>query len=558
MAKITFTENNLRWDVVGVAPLEGEKTSGHEPGDKYPADLLNYRFNQLYQFLQDAIDVVNENDDRVINASHYEPNDLVGVQAPVGLLDTWVDNSWLGAVGTFSEDTVNKLTENGLKATLNATNAGIHVETAMDLTLLADGDASSTSDFINFAIFIATADLVNIDNSTNIFRVEFFNDALGVATNYFRYRDIDKADITADEFNFFEIKKSDFESIGSPSWDSITGADLRVEGTVSGPVNFTVDKNSFQLVKADPDDSNIPSYFQKNDVRIFDIDNGKWYLGIENGINVWKPLSTPLFSAEGLSGQEIYNNFTLTYSIVVDDTTNVIPINWGNDNNNYISGYMASGKIRLRKVESSVITNFDLNTSAQIGDRIDFVLEKDGIDVILHSKINGIEQLPLKTTTTLTSGTMNVGVSNVSRNSIFNIGITELRFSFRSRQADLAIEVQNTHVDYTPTLTFTGTPPSSITTVARYNKIGNRVNFNISLSSVDGNGATNLQISLPVTPKDNNSIIAVTAQEKVDTTWSDPLGYIDDDAGNGIEFRNFSTATDAVAWEMIISGSYEV
>jgi len=118
--------------------------------------------------------------------------------------------------------------------------------------------------------------------------------------------------------------------------------------------------------------------------------------------------------------------------------------------------------------------------------------------------------------------------------------------------------VAGTWDDYVPTLTFTGTPPDGINTQARYNEIGNTVNFNIRLKSSDGNGATALSISLPKTPKDNNSVVILTAQEKVDTTWTNPFPFIDDDSGAGIQFRNFGTATDAVAWEINVTGSYEV
>lgn len=110
---------------------------------------------------------------------------------------------------------------------------------------------------------------------------------------------------------------------------------------------------------------------------------------------------------------------------------------------------------------------------------------------------------------------------------------------------------------WTPTLTWTGTPPLTPTTVAKYKQIGSTVHFNLSITSTDGNGATALTITLPIAPKVNSTTISLNAQEKVNTTWTNPLAYIVD-SGSLIQFRSFSTATDNVALEVLVSGSYEV
>lgn len=111
--------------------------------------------------------------------------------------------------------------------------------------------------------------------------------------------------------------------------------------------------------------------------------------------------------------------------------------------------------------------------------------------------------------------------------------------------------------NWTPTLTWTTATPASVTTVARYITIGNTCFFNFMCTSADGNAATQLSISLPVAAKDNNSFISFTAQELVDTTWSNPLAYLDDDSG-GITFRIFSVATDTKTVTVVVTGQYEV
>lgn len=126
---------------------------------------------------------------------------------------------------------------------------------------------------------------------------------------------------------------------------------------------------------------------------------------------------------------------------------------------------------------------------------------------------------------------------------------------------DMATGIYNTIEqdcqDWIPTLTWTGTPPLTPIVVAKYKQIGSTVNFNLSITSTDGNGSSQLTITLPIAPKVNSTTIPLNAQEKVNTTWTNPLAYILD-SGSLIQFRSFSTATDNVALEVLVSGSYEV
>jgi hypothetical protein len=117
---------------------------------------------------------------------------------------------------------------------------------------------------------------------------------------------------------------------------------------------------------------------------------------------------------------------------------------------------------------------------------------------------------------------------------------------------------QNNWGAWTPTVTWTtGTPEGSVAQTARYTVINNTCYFNYSYTATDGNDASALTITLPMTPKDNNAIIALQAQQKVNTTWTNPLAYIDDDSG-GIAFRSLSACTNAQAVEVIVTGFYEV
>lgn len=112
--------------------------------------------------------------------------------------------------------------------------------------------------------------------------------------------------------------------------------------------------------------------------------------------------------------------------------------------------------------------------------------------------------------------------------------------------------------EWIPTLTWTtGTPEGSVVTKARYKIVDGVCYFNFYYSATDGNAATALTITLPVPPKDNDSVISLIAQEKSDTTWSDPLAYIDDGATT-IAFRSLTTIADTKAVIVMVTGSYEI
>jgi len=115
-----------------------------------------------------------------------------------------------------------------------------------------------------------------------------------------------------------------------------------------------------------------------------------------------------------------------------------------------------------------------------------------------------------------------------------------------------------TWTDWTPVLTWTtGTPEGSVITKARYKIIDKVCYFSFYYSATDGNDATALTISLPVTPKDNDSLTCISSQQLSDTTWSNPLAYIDD-GSTTITFRSLTTIANTKAVKVIVSGFYEI
>lgn len=112
--------------------------------------------------------------------------------------------------------------------------------------------------------------------------------------------------------------------------------------------------------------------------------------------------------------------------------------------------------------------------------------------------------------------------------------------------------------NWTPGLTWTGTPPGNLTVNARYIILGKTCHIAIYLESTDGNGATNLMISLPTNAltADTDITYVLSAYQKVNTTWTPILAYTN--VWQDIQFLNFVACTDGVACGLRITGFYEI
>ena len=115
---------------------------------------------------------------------------------------------------------------------------------------------------------------------------------------------------------------------------------------------------------------------------------------------------------------------------------------------------------------------------------------------------------------------------------------------------------------FTPSLSWTGGPPASVTATGKYSRIGKTVNFWMYMVSSDGNGATALTIALPTTAngsQPSNYYQPITGYEYVNAVKTDPFARILYNAGTPIiSFSSFSTWTDNVQSQIWLSGFYEV
>jgi hypothetical protein len=112
---------------------------------------------------------------------------------------------------------------------------------------------------------------------------------------------------------------------------------------------------------------------------------------------------------------------------------------------------------------------------------------------------------------------------------------------------------------WTPTLTWTtGTPTGSIVVTARYTVIGKVVYFTFRYYATDSNGASNLTITLPVTPAIVNAFIPLQAYQLNSSSWVDTVKAYIDSSSSLIQFLSFSTVADGNAISVAVSGFYEI
>lgn len=102
--------------------------------------------------------------------------------------------------------------------------------------------------------------------------------------------------------------------------------------------------------------------------------------------------------------------------------------------------------------------------------------------------------------------------------------------------------------DWTPSLAWTTADPTTPTVVARYVKIDKTIFVSVSISSVDGKGATGCKISLPV-------VRALKGLKDV-LCSTKGVGVIED-AELTINFEGFETATDGSPLSLSVNGFYE-
>ena len=271
----------------------------------------------------------------------------------------------------------------------------------------------------------------------------------------------------------------------------------------------------------------------------------------------------PSTATISLQSVKAYTNFIANYTAEVITSGYAVGLRCGDaEEENYIQVFIGGNNLILKTWESSILVlEYSAGLTVVAGDMVSITLIKQGNSLNVYTtKNNNVSTLVTLSGSFTPATNMYLGTRDAAGKyvNIEALSITTTAHADTCNTAQTAIDVVNNWQAWTPTVAWTtGTPEGSVAQTARYTTIGNTCFFNYSYTATDGNGATVLTITLPVTAKDNNAKISLSALQKQNTTWTNPFAMIDDDSA-GIAFLNFTTCTDAQAVEIIVTGSYEI
>lgn len=168
------------------------------------------------------------------------------------------------------------------------------------------------------------------------------------------------------------------------------------------------------------------------------------------------------------------------------------------------------------------------------------------------------------------AGSMYLSVTNAAKNANINVvsinGNTDLpsmslngfRITNVAEATTAADALRlNDWAAWTPTLTWATGTPASVTTYARWSRIGKTIFFMFTTTSADANGCTGLTVTLPVASRATSTFENIPCMQQNDTTWLNPLAYIDT-TNSLIKFINFATVADGKTVTIHSEGFYEI
>lgn len=469
------------------------------------------------------------------------------------------DETWSSGGGTQSVDTTNvKLGSQSLRITENDNTAGSLYSTrnniSLDLSKRNNGEVSSDADYIYYPVYIS--DVTKVNHIMLLFSADAtFNNSNRL------YVLISSGLITG--WNFLKISKSSFISEGTITWSSIQS--VRVGWTsLDNAQGAYVSFNLIQLIAKDPLEDK-PNPFQRNGVRDYAINSGEWFVGYENQNLVCKLLELNASSQLILQGQQLYTDFNATGFVNNNSSTYLAALSWYISSGNYIAVNVQNDALRLIIAVSGNITTYTTPMPINANDLVQYQITKKGNLVIakacINNNINTIYQIKA-TTELLGDGCLGIGGLNKTISTMqyySGCAITTTEYAAESGHAAIADDVANKWKSWIPTLTWTTATPTIANSKYRYTVIGNTCHFSVYLTTANGLGATDLKISLPVTPKNNGNLVSFSSVQIIgSSTRTNPLACIDTTGTDGIKFYSLSTLTSGQACIIVVSGSYEI
>lgn len=117
--------------------------------------------------------------------------------------------------------------------------------------------------------------------------------------------------------------------------------------------------------------------------------------------------------------------------------------------------------------------------------------------------------------------------------------------------------------DFTPVVTCSPNTPTSIVARGKYKRLGSTVYYKVKITATDGNNATGVKFTLPVTPKANNLVSNEVVPVKVGGNFSSRFAVLRDDGINNTinigydSYGYLGTATSGQSLEITMNSCYE-
>jgi hypothetical protein len=300
----------------------------------------------------------------------------------------WEDGDYTASFGGTTEinQTNKKIGNFGQKIITSVSLGGGHVDSVIDLSLLSNGEASTTSDYIQFGVYSTTAEIAKLNVGLII---RFLCDTAPTGTNHFEYT-ITKASLS-DGWNFFKLAKSAFSILGSPDWANVKGVDFITNGLPSSEVTWTID--AIQLIKKDPSTAKA-NPFQRAGSADDTINSGTWYVGWDEAYkaNIFTNLDPSTSDTNALQGTKAYQDFTIDFKFIIKDPgLDSNGYGWYKDGSTDIFFYADNSTTLTLLVEDGTGSNtFNITTpTIVVNDVISGTITRNGTSVTVTANVNG-------------------------------------------------------------------------------------------------------------------------------------------------------------------------
>lgn len=383
-----------------------------------------------------------------IENAHNGSSDAYSWSTGVGwYIDDWVGNTnyyvspdWVAeGGGTVEVDQTNyKVGTHGIRINTAANGGGADVALTQDMSVLGNGESVATSDYWVIAIYIETAEIAKMAADSYL-RLDLRVDG----SNYYRYNGIEDGDLS-NGWNYFAILRSDFTTVGSPTWAGITTAyHVYQSAGATSPTSemwWTIDYNYFGWVKKDPSTAEY-NPFQRAGAADYTINSGTWYVGWDDAYNAYivNDIEGAALDEDSLIGTKAYSDeFYFSVSGIISDNTQTNDFGWYKSATQDITIKLTSSTNFRLTVEDTGVTNYDVTIpTVSAGDKYVMKLNRlSATKVVAIIIVNGKSYSTSATIAITGDGYAHIATrGSILNNVVFNLGITTTNYSLQSGES---------------------------------------------------------------------------------------------------------------------------